>query len=193
METGTFGKKVNEREIVAGVKVIETEYRVQRPIFEDVIIEKPVYANKQIEVPVGIEKTLDSMAVILYERIMEKISATLDKKLADAIDKRIKEIEVPEIIYKKEEKIISVEVPVFKDIEIERPVFKDREILNPILKDVEVTNAVLKDIEVEKPVFKERVVIQPIFEEVVIEKPKFIQKEITVISPKYIDMKGNPE
>ena len=177
------------REIVAGIKVIESEYRVQRPVFEDVKVDRVCYVDKQVEVPVGLEK----VCVQLADEIFSKVLALVDGKLEKAISARIKEIEFPKITYKEEVKTIEVEKVVLKDVEVLNPKLKDVEVLNPILVDKKVVNPVFIDAEVERPIFKDRVIINPTFEDVIITKPKYIEKEIVVIHPKYIDMKGNPE
>ena len=184
-------RKVTEREIVAGFRVVELEYKVHRPVYEDIKVERPIYTEKQVEVPVGIEKTFEEIGERIAKNITDKLILEMDRRLSEAIDKRIKEIQVPIIIYREEERI--VEKPLFKDVEVERPRFLDKEIINPILKDVEIVNALVKNVEIERAVFKDRVVINPVFQDVEIKKPVFVEKEIVVIHPKYIDMKGNPE
>lgn len=190
MNTGIqTGNSVKEREVVAGIKVIESEYRVQRPVFEDVKIERPVFTNKQVEVPSGFEKVIVQIA----DEICDKVIESVNQKLSKAIDLRIKEIELPKIVYREEVKTVSVEKPVYKEVVIDRVTYKDKEVINPVLIDVPVNNAIVKDVEVTNAVLKDRVVINPIFTDVEIDKPKYVTKEITVIHPKYIDMKGNPE
>ena len=44
------------KEVVASVKVIESEYRVMRPVFVDTKIEKPIYVERKVEVPTGIDE-----------------------------------------------------------------------------------------------------------------------------------------
>ena len=191
METGTNGKKTTQREIIAGVRVLESEYKVQRPVFEDVKIERPVYVDKKVERPVGMSAVIDSIVEEISTALVEKCLNKLDDKLVAAIDKRVREIEVPKIVYVEE--VRTIDKPVFRDVDVINPVLVDREVLNPVLTNVEVKNAVIKDVEVEKPVYKERIVIQPKFEEVVIQKPKWVDKEVTAIHIKYVDPKGNPE
>lgn len=175
--------------IVGGIRVVETEYRVNKPVFEDFKVDRPVYVDKKIEIPVGMQDALERLATMVTDKVLAK----LDEKLADAITKRVSDIEVPKIVYKVVEELVQVERPTYKDVEVIRPTFIDKEIINPVLVDKEITNAVVKDVEVERPVFKDRVVIQPIFEDVKIDKPVFVDKEIVVIHPKYVDMKGIPE
>ena len=193
MQTGNNGIKTNEREVIAGIKVIETEYRITKPIFEEIKVDRPIFVDKRIEIPVGWDRVINELALEISSKILEKVESTLAAKLDKAIDTRIRQIEVPTIIYKTEERIINVDKPVYKDVSIERPIYTDKEIINPILVDKNIVNPVFEDVPVERPVFKDRIVIQPKFEEVIIHKPKFVDKEITVIHPKYIDMKGNPE
>ena len=179
----------SRREVVGSVTILETKYEVKVPDFKDVEVDRPVYVEKEIEIPVGMEAALTKIADQISEKVLTRVTEYMQQRLDSAIEDRIKTIEHPRIVYKD----VDVDRPVFKDVEVDRPLFKDREIINPVLKDVEVTNAVIKDVEVERAVFKERVVIQPVFEEVIISKPVYKDKEITVIHPKYIDMKGNPE
>jgi hypothetical protein len=179
------------KEVVASVKVIETEYRVMRPVFVDTKIEKPVYVERKVEVPAGIEELVIELASKIAEKVVASALKELDAKLEEAIGKRLKEIEVPTIRYVEQEQI--VEKPVYKDVEVLRPVFKDRTVVNPVLVDKEVTNAVITDVQVQNAVMQDRIVINPVFTDVEIMKPKFIDKDLVVIHPKYIDMKGNPE
>lgn len=190
METGI--QPVNsykEQEVVAGIKVITQEYRVMKPIFDEVVVQRPTFVDKQIEIPVGLDKVL----VELADQITAKVLKLVDEKLEKAITARIKEVELPKITYKEEIKTIQVDKVNYKDVTLDRPILKDREVINPILVDRNVTNPVFVDVDVDRPVFKDRVVPLPIFEEVIIQKPKYVEKEVTVISLKYVDPKGNPE
>lgn len=179
------------KEVVSSIKVIEQEYRVHRPIFEDIKIERPIYTEKKIEVPVGINELINELCSIIAKNVVSKVLDELDIKLKSAIDLRIKEIQVPVIKYVETEK--SVEVPKYKDIEIERVKFIDKEVINTILVDKHVINPIFEDVNVERPIFQDRVMINPKFEDVIIQKPKFVEKEIPVIHIKYLDMKGNVE
>ena len=187
MEATSNGKRITEREIVAGLKVIETEYRVERPVYEDVVVQRAVFEDKKVEVPVGLEETIKELAKQIYD----KLEAQIDGLLAKAITKRIAEIEQPKVVYKD----FVIEKPIFRqvDVPVDRVKFVDREVINPVIVDKQVTNAVIKDVEVERPVYKERVVPVPKFEEVIIQKPKWVDKEVTAIHLKYVDPKGNPE
>jgi len=197
METGNQPAGTREREIIAGLKVIESEVRVQRPVFQDVEIMKPVFIERPVEIPVGLEKFIVELADSLADQIVGKCLLMIDQKLEKAIEARIKEVEAPRITYREEVNVVTKDVPVtnavITDVPVKNAVLEDVIVKNPIIQDVPVLNAVLKDIEVEIPVYKDRIVINPKFEDVVIQKPKFVEKEIVVIHPKYIDMKGNPE
>ena len=193
METGSQnGNGVTER-VISGIKVIETEYKVQRPVFEDVKVDRISYVNKQVEVPAGLEKVIIQLAEELASKTLEKCLAIIDAKLEKAIDKRISEIELPKIVYREEYKDIKIDRPFYSDVEVIRPKFVDKEVINPILVDKQVANAVIEDVEVTNAILKDRVIINPVFEDVVIQKPKFVDKEVTAIHIKYVDMKGNPE
>jgi len=202
MEQTNNGHKVREREVIAGVKGIETEYRVKKPILEDVTIMRPKFVEKIVEVPVGMEKVIDGIAIDIYERLVKHIGDSMDAKLEkimdkriaelnDAINKRITEVKVPKTVYIEKEVVIAK--PVFKEVLIEKPVYKDREVVNPILVNKKVINPVFEDVTVDRPVFKEHVVPKPVFEDVIIQKPVYREKEVTVISLKYVDLKGIPE
>jgi len=179
------------KEVVSSIKVVESIYRVDRPVFKDVTIDRPVFKDKVVEVPVGIEALITELVDTIASRVLIK----LDEKLAKAIDERISTIKAPKVI--EEVSVVYKEVlldkPIYKDVEVSRPVYVDKEILNPIIKDVPVINAKIEDVTVINAVLQDRVVINPKFEDVVIQKPKFVDKEVTVISLKYVDMKGNPE
>ena len=189
MKTGNNGSKTTEREVVGAIKVVESVYRLQRPIFEDVKIERPIYSEKQVEVPAGFDEVADKMADMLFLKLSEKVDRLLEK----AITKRISEIKVPKIIYEEEIRPVPVDRVVFNDVSIERPTYKDREVINPVLKNVDVVNAKIKDVEIDRPVYKDHVIPRAIFEDVIIQKPKYVDKEVTVISLKYVDPQGNPE
>jgi len=194
METGIQqGTVTNQREIVAGIKVVESTYRVDKPQFVDVIVERPIFKEKQIDIPIG----MDKMVIAIADDITDKVLKLLDAKLSSAIDARIKEIEVPKIIQREEFNIITKDVhvnnAVITDVPVANAVLQDHIVKNPIIEDISVTNAIITDQSVMNVVLKDRIVINPIFEDVVIQRPKFVDKEIVVIHPKYIDMKGNPE
>lgn len=191
METVNNGQKTLVREVIGGVKVIESEYRVMNPVFVDTPIERPVYTEKKIEIPVGVNEMVIELARVMAQEVVAKVLDEIDSKLNAAIDKRIKEIEVPTIRYVETEKI--VEVPKYQDVAVSRPVFVDKEIINPVLVDKTVVNPVIKDVEVVNAILKDRVVINPIWEDTVIQRPKYVDKEVTAIHIKYVDPKGNPE
>ena len=189
METGIQNGTGVQREVVAGIKVIESVYRVDKPIFQDVKVDRAIFVDKQVDVPVGMEKVIIAITNEIVTKVLEKIDA--------ALIARLKQIEVPKIIYKEEVNIITKDVQVnnaiITDVLVNNAVLQDYVIKNVILEDVAVLNPVLVDTIVVNAILKERIIINPIFEDVVIQRPKFVEKEIVVIHPKYIDMKGNPE
>lgn len=190
---GNDKSKTTKKTVVAGLEVIEAEYRVDKPVYKDKEVDVPVYKEVPVEVPVGLDKALIKMAERISNEVLARVTEYLNQKLDKAIDERISKITVPQIVYKKEEKIVEVEKVSYKEVEVKKPKFVDKEVINPVLKDKEVINAKIKDVEVLNAILQDRVVIQPKFEEVVIKRPKYIDKDIVVIHPKYIDMKGNPE
>lgn len=197
LETHNGNGSSSEKQVIGSIRVIESKYNVQRPIFEDVKIERPVYVDKKIEVPTGMEDFITELCSIIAEKVIAKVTRDIEKKLGDAISNRIKEIEVPTITYKEEVKVITKDVEVtnavITDKHVLNAVITDKEIVNPILIDKKMINPIFEDVTIERPIYQDRVVINPVFTDVVIERPKYKDKEIVVIHPKYIDMKGNPD
>lgn len=191
------GNGKHEREVIAGIKIIESEYRIQKPIFEDVKVDRPVYVDKPIEIPTGIRDMVTELARVIAQEITGKLIDQIDSRLEAAIKDRVKEIEVPKITYKEELNVITKDIHVINAVIEDRHVINayitDKEVINPILIDKKIINPIFEDVEIERPIYKDRIVIAPKFEEVVVAKPRFVEKEIVVIHPKYIDMKGNPE
>lgn len=197
METINNGSVSKEREVIAGIKIIESEYRVSKPIYEEKIVSVPKYVERQVEIPSGIEHMVIALAESIAVKTLDKCLSLLDEKLAKAIEERVKEIVVPKITYKEELNIITKDVPVtnavITDKQVINAIINDKDIINPILIDKKMINPIFKDVVIERPTYQDRIVINPKFEDIVIQKPKFVEKEIVVIHPKYIDMQGNPE
>jgi len=75
--TRTKTRKVIES-VISGIKIIEVEHRVMKPVFHDVKVDRPVYVDKEINVPTGLEKLVAPIADSLANVIMEKIMALVD-------------------------------------------------------------------------------------------------------------------
>lgn len=167
-------------DIVAGLKLVTSEYKVKVPVFEDEVVKRPVFVAEEIKVPTGWDRVTNALALEICQTILKNLEPAIISKIDEAIKGRIDTIKVPKIVeeLKVVEKEVAVERPVFTDVEVERPVFKNVEVINPVRKDVEVvnaliidkpvinavvedirvTNAIIKDVEVERAVVREKVV-----------------------------------
>jgi hypothetical protein len=185
--------RVVEREIIAGIKLVETQVRVSVPVFEDYKVDKPVFVERQIEIPKGFDIVINALALDISDKVMASILKKLDEKLAQAIDARLTEIKVPKIIEELQVKYKDVEVdrPVFKDVDISRPTYVDKEIINPIIKDVEVTNCIPIDKPVVNAIVNEVHVTNAIIKDVEVERAVIREKVIDVIHKNCFDSKGN--
>src|SRR3990167_8711003 len=116
-------KSTTITEIVSGIKVVESEFEVQVPLFVEVKIDKPVFVEKQVEVPVGYDKVINASALELSEKIISFVMAKLDDKLSKAIDSRLTEITYPKLVEKLQvtEIPVTIEKPIYKDVEVSRP------------------------------------------------------------------------
>lgn len=187
--------KVEEINVVSGIKIIQTEYKVKAPVFEDVIVERPVFIEKKIEIPSEWDKVIQEITLKISDKLMDNIELVLSARLDHAIDQRIKEIKSPKIVEEVTivTREINVEKPVYVDIEVQRPVFKDYEVKNPITKDVEVINAVIADKTVINAVIIDRQMTNAIIKDVEVERAIIREKVIDVIHPRYLKMDGTPE
>ena len=104
--------RVVEREIIAGIKLVETQVKVNVPVFEDYIVKKPVFVDEPIKIPTGYDTVINALALEISDKIMVNVLKQLDEKLSKAIDSRISEIKSPKIV---EELVIK-----YKDVELER-------------------------------------------------------------------------
>src|SRR3990167_8157976 len=112
-ETGSKSTvKTHETEIISGIKVIESEYRVERPVFEDVKIQRAVFEEKKINIPVGFEEVASEIAEVVAKKIVEKMTERFDQILDKVITNRVKEVEVPKIIHREEVNVIKKDVEV---------------------------------------------------------------------------------
>lgn len=181
-----------EYKIVSSIKVVEEEIEIKRPTFVDIVVERPIFHEKQVDIPVGLESLVEKLAISLAETAISHVVNSLEKKLDQAIDKRLTEVQVPKIIEQVNivTRDVFVDKPIFKEVEVQRAVVKDVEVLNAVVKDVLVNNAIVNDIEVNNPVFKDVTVINPVFKDITIDRPVYVDKEIIAIHPKYIDLQG---
>ena len=185
--------RVKELEVMAGLKLIETEYKVKVPVFEDVQVKVPKFVEEPIKVPVGFDQVVNALALELAEKVTNKVEELLDKRLKLAIDERIKEIKAPKIVEELviKPKEVEVEKPFYTTVEISRPVYVDKTIINPVLKDVEVVNAKIVDKIVENAVVTDVHLTNAIIKDVEVERAVIREKVIDVIHPRYLDLKGN--
>jgi hypothetical protein len=187
--------KVKETTIVGSIKVIETEYQVKSPVFQDVVVERPIFVDKKIEIPSEWDKVIDELTHRIADRLMDKVELVLGARLDRAIDQRIKEIKSPKIVEELVINKINVDVqhPVFTDIEVQRPVFKEYEVKNPVIKDVEVINAVIVDRTVINSIITDQKITNAIITDVPVERAVIREKVVDVIHPRYLKLNGEPE
>lgn len=185
--------RVIEREIIAGIKLVETQVKVNVPVFEDYKVDKPVFVERQIEIPKGFDIVINALALDISDKVISHVLRQLDEKLAQAIDESIKEIKVPKIIEELviKYKDIEVERPIFKDVEVSRPTYVDKEVINPIIKDVEVTNCIPIDKPVINAIINEVHVTNALIKDVEVERAVIREKVIDVIHKNCFDTKGN--
>ncbi len=185
---------VTNTQIIAGIKVIETEYEVKVPKFHDITINRPIFVDQEIKVPVGFDKVIQTLAEDIADKITLKVLDKVNEKLAQAIDARISEIKYPKLIeeIKITEIPITVEKPVYKDVEVSRPIYTDKTVLNAVMKDVEVTNAVVVDKLVLNCIIQDINVTNAIIKDVEIERPVIKERVVEVIHKHCFDPKGNP-
>lgn len=182
-------QQAREYKVVSGIRVVEEDVEVKRPVFTDVQVDRPQFVDKEVEIPkLDLEKAAQSIA----DRAMEYILSSLDTKLDQAIKGRLDTIKFPKIIEELSivTKEVTVDKPVYKDVDVQRAVIKDVEVTNAVVKDVPVTNAIITDVPVVNAVVENHTVINPIFKDILIDRPVYVDKEIVVISPKYIDLQG---
>jgi len=198
MEHGTNGHvAAKPRQVVAGIQVVESVYKVERPVYEDVVVQVPKFVDKQVELPVGWDKLIQELTQDIANSLIDKCLAAIDKRLDAAINDRIKQIEVPKII---EREVVNV---IKKDIEVTNAVIKDKPVTNAVIKDVEVKNAVVKDITVlnavvedvpiKNAVIEDVHVNRAIITEVPVVNAKIKDKVIEAISIKWVKPDGSPD
>lgn len=186
---------VKETMIISGLKVVEMEYKVQKPVYEEVIVKVPNFVPEDVKVPTGTDVLAKRIANMISDEVLKQILSKLDEKLSEAINERISTIKAPhiveEIIIKTKE--IEVEKPVFKDVEISKPVYKEEEIIKPVIKYQEVINAVIKDKEVINAIIVDQKVTNAIIEDVDVERAVIRERVLDVIHPRYLNLQGKPD
>lgn len=193
-QTNPAPDKTKEIQIVAGLKVVETEYRVKVPVFEDVTIQRPKFVDQEINVPFGFEKVANDMALEISKAVLAIVESQLNQKLDRIIDdklaslKNLKTEEVVTVVHRD----VEVERPVYKDVIVDKVVLVDKEVINPILKDVEVVNAIVIDKAVTNAVIDDIRVTNAIIKDVEVERAIIREKVIEVIHKQCMDEKGNP-
>jgi hypothetical protein len=186
--------KVVEREIIAGIKLVETQVKVNVPVFEDYIVKKPVFVEEPIKIPTGYDTVINALALELSEKVLSNILKQLDEKLVKAIDSRISEIKSPKIVEEVviKYKDVELERPIYKDIEVSRPIYVDKELINPIIKDVEITNCIPIDRPVVNAIINDVNVTNAIVRDVEVERAVIREKTIDVIHKNCFSADGKP-
>ena len=191
----TNARKEQVKKVMAeiGVKVKEVDYIVKNPVFEDVKIDRPFYVEKPIEIPVGLENALNDIAIMLYERIIKKI----DTELITVIDRRLKEVQVPKIIYKEEVNVVKIDVPVtnavIKDVHVTNAIVEDVKVKNVVLEDVKVYNAVVEDVSVKNAVVEDVIVRNAIITDVPVANAKIKDVFVECVKPKWLKLDGSDD
>ena len=187
--------KVKEVEVVSGFKLIQTEYKVKTPVFEEVTIQRPIFVDHEVKIPVGYDKVVNELALEISKAVLAIVQTSMDKQVKLLEDKisSLRNIKTEEEVILKTKEVI-VEKPVYKDVEIEvsRPVYVDKEVINPILKNVEVENAIIIDKAVTNAVITDIRVTNAIIKDVEVERAVIREKVIEVIHKNCLDSAGNP-
>lgn len=193
-QTNPAPDKTKEIQIVAGLKVVETEYRVQSPVFEEVIVKVPKFIDEPVKVPSGIDDLIETLTEQISKKVLDKIELQIGGRLDKVIDQRIKEIKVPKIIEELtiNTREVEIEKPVYREVEITKPIYKEVEIINPIMKNQEIINAVIVDQTVINAIIKDIPMTNAIIKDVEVERAVIREKVVDVIHPRYLDLKGNP-
>lgn len=188
-------EKVKELEVMAGLKLVQTEYRVQVPVFEPVVVKQPKFVEEVIKIPTGYDTVINALALELSDKVMNKMISMVTEKLEKVIDERIKEVKSPKIVEELvvKYKEVEVEKPVYKNVDVDLPKFVDREVINPVLVNKDVTNAVIIDKPVVNAIVEDVKVTNAIIKDVEVERAIIREKIVDVIHPRYLDLKGNEE
>lgn len=186
--------RVSETEVVAGLKVVTTEYRVKAAVFEDEVVKRPVFVDEIIKVPVGYDKVINELALEISKSVIAITEQVLNKQIKMLEEK----IEALSNI-RTQEKLVIIDVPVdvekpnyvTKDVIVERVVMIDKQVINPVLKDVEVINPIIIDKAVTNSVITDIRVTNAIIKDVEVERAVIREKVVEIIHKNCFDEKGN--
>lgn len=149
----------------------QIEKVVEVPKFVDVIIERPIYKDKIIEIPVfrEVEVVVEKVVIKEVEKLVE-VPKYVTKEVTDV---KIKTVPITVNDVKIVENIVPVSRPEIKVKHIEEVVRVPKIVYDEVHKEIIV------------PVLKEK--------DIIISRPKFVDKEVTVIKPKYVCQKCGHE
>lgn len=192
METGIAKKTTHETEVVAGLRIIESEVRIDRPVFVDMEVKIPKFIEEKLSIPVGFDTLANDIADLLYHKIQSLVTSKLEASLKSAIDERIKEISVPKIIYKDEVTVKNVEVlnAVVKDVHVNNAVITDVQVKNAVVENINLKNAVVQDVSVINAVISNVPVTNAIIKDVEVQNAILKHKTVDVIHPRYVNLSG---
>lgn len=192
METGSVKKTTHETEVVAGLRVVESEVRIDRPIFVDMEVKIPKFVEEQVKIPTGWDKVINEIALEISKGIYKNIEGMLNKQIAELIENRIKEIEVPRITYKDEVVVKNVEVKnaVVSDVHVTNAVITDIPVKNAVVENVNIKNAIITDVPVTNAVVSNVPVTNAIIKDIEVQNAILKHKTVDVIHPRYIDLQG---
>lgn len=186
--------RTKETEVVSGLKIITSEYKVKVPVFENFNVKVPIFIEEKIKVPVGGEKLIEEIASSISKSIMLKVDNYIND-INKKIDEKFKELKstriVEEIIITHKD--VEIEKPVFKEIQITKPVYIDKEVINPVLKNVSVINAIITDKPVINAVITDVKINNAIIKDIEVEKAVIREKIVDVIHPRYLNLNGKLE
>ncbi len=193
LQTNPPDGKTKEIQVVAGLKVVETEYRVKSAVFEEEIVKRPKFVDEEIKIPVGFEKVVNHLASEISKVVISMIDeyTVAQLKLVEEKIMELKNLKTEETVVFKT-KDVEVERPVFKDVLVDKVVFVDKEVINPVLKDVEVINPIIIDKKVVNSIISDIRVTNAIIKDVEVERAVIREKIIDVVHKNCYDPKGNP-
>ncbi len=148
MGQGVSGGGGGQRLDIKGEKITALVVEDVKILTREVEVQVPRYVEKIVEVPKFVDKVIEVTSI---------------KVIGDTV--RTQNVEV-------EERVITIEKPVYKEVEIERPIFKNVEVTNYVVKKV--------DFPVEVPRITEKVIVK----EIPIEVKKYVLVEEIIKVPK---------
>jgi hypothetical protein len=193
MKVNHDGEATKHTKIIAGLEIIETEVRVDKPVFVEKIVEVPQYVQKEIEVPTGFDTFIDKVGDMIVDKVMKTIGPQLEKMVADRIPNVI---EVPQVTYKEEIRVVTKEIeqevikPIIKEVEVIHANIKNINVTNAIVKDVPVINAIIEDVQVKNAVVTDQKVTNAIITNVEVTNAIVKHHTMDVIKPNYLHKEG---